>query len=38
MELIRNTGGREGHIIGIENRLSMSMAGDFKLLGNIVTI
>lgn len=38
MESIINTGGEKGHIIGIENRLSMSMAGGFKLLGNIVTI
>lgn len=30
--------GRGRHIIGIENRPSMSMAGGFKLLGNIVTI
>lgn len=32
-------GGRgERLIIGVESRLSMSMAGGFKLLGNIVTI
>lgn len=41
MESIINGGGGgfgERHIIGIKSRLSMSMAGGFKLLARIFTI